>query len=79
MLTCNKHDILADVKSFFKSTLTAGLYLVLNFGVLSLYLCCLEPCEFWAPRKAWNSVLTYLYYTMLVLSQPLKKKENKNP
>lgn len=51
------HDILADVKSFFKSVLTARLHMLLNFGVLSLPLHCLKLGEFWAPGEVWNTAL----------------------
>lgn len=51
------HDVLADVKSFFESILTARLHTLLNFSVLSLPLHCLKLGEFWAPREVWNTAL----------------------
>lgn len=53
------HDILADVKSFFKSVLTARLHRLLNFSVLSLPLHYLKLCEFWAPGEGCNPALDY--------------------
>lgn len=53
------HDILADVKSFFKSVLTARLHRLLNFSVLFLPHHYLKLCEFWAPGEGCNPALDY--------------------